>query len=72
MARSLEVFRDELTKMQDAEQRKAEGKDAELKNVVTELSARLSRLAGGGPDGSDRRDLPRRIRTAAHRFQRLD
>lgn len=47
MARSLIVFRDELTKMQEAELRKAEGKDAELKNVVTELSARLSRLAGG-------------------------
>ncbi|WP_253279972.1 CHASE3 domain-containing protein [Phaeobacter sp. 11ANDIMAR09] len=47
MARSLEVFRDELAKMQEAELKKAEGKDAELKKVVQELSARLSRLSGG-------------------------
>ncbi|MEX0301974.1 MAG: CHASE3 domain-containing protein [Leisingera sp.] len=47
MARSLEVFRDELAKMQEAELRKAEGKDAELKRVVEELSTRLSRLSEG-------------------------
>ncbi|KIC11733.1 chemotaxis protein [Leisingera sp. ANG-M1] len=47
MARSLEVFRDQLAGMQEAEQKKAEGKDAELKNVVQELSARLSRLSEG-------------------------
>ncbi|KIC11675.1 chemotaxis protein [Leisingera sp. ANG-M1] len=47
MARSLEVFRDQLAQMQEAEQKKAEGKDAELKNVVQELSSRLSRLSEG-------------------------
>ena len=47
MARALEVFRDELVKLQEAELMKAEGKDAELKTVVQVLSARLSRLSEG-------------------------
>ncbi|MBY6068019.1 CHASE3 domain-containing protein [Leisingera aquaemixtae] len=47
MARALEKFRDELVRMQEAEQKKAESKDAELAGVVRELSERLSRLAHG-------------------------
>ncbi|MBY6139486.1 CHASE3 domain-containing protein [Leisingera daeponensis] len=47
MARALEKFRDELVRMQEAEQKKAESKDAELAGVVRQLSERLSRLAHG-------------------------
>ncbi len=47
MARALEKFRDELVKMQEAEKRKAESKDAELAGVVQQLSERLSRLSQG-------------------------
>ncbi|MEW2913868.1 CHASE3 domain-containing protein [Leisingera sp. JC11] len=47
MARALEKFRDELVRMQEAEQQKAESKDAELAGVVRELSERLSRLSQG-------------------------
>ncbi|KAE9628861.1 CHASE3 domain-containing protein [Parasedimentitalea maritima] len=47
MARALEVFRDSLVEMQEAEQRKAEGRDAELGQMVKELSNRLSLLSQG-------------------------
>ncbi|UWQ46032.1 CHASE3 domain-containing protein [Leisingera aquaemixtae] len=47
MARALEKFRDELVRMQEAEQLKAQSKDAELAGVVQELSERLSRLSHG-------------------------
>ncbi len=47
MARALEVFRDELSKMQAAEQRKAEGRDAMQTEVVNTLSTQLSKLAQG-------------------------
>ncbi|MEP2717647.1 CHASE3 domain-containing protein [Pseudophaeobacter sp.] len=47
MARSLEVFRDALVKMQELEQKKAEGRDAELNRVVEELSQKLSQLSDG-------------------------
>ncbi|UWQ41793.1 CHASE3 domain-containing protein [Leisingera aquaemixtae] len=47
MARALEKFRDELVRMQEAEQQKAQSKDAELAGVVQELSERLSRLSHG-------------------------
>ncbi|UWQ83845.1 CHASE3 domain-containing protein [Leisingera caerulea] len=47
MARALEKFRDELVRMQEAEQQKAQSKDAELAGVVRELSERLSRLSHG-------------------------
>ncbi|AHC99504.1 methyl-accepting chemotaxis protein [Leisingera methylohalidivorans DSM 14336] len=47
MARALDKFRDELVRMQAAEQQKAESKDAELGNVVQQLSERLARLSHG-------------------------
>ena len=47
MARALEVFRDALVKMQELEKKKAEGRDAELKRVVEELSSHLAHLAQG-------------------------
>ncbi|WP_323775798.1 CHASE3 domain-containing protein [Leisingera sp.] len=47
MARALDKFREELVRMQAAEQQKAESKDAELGNVVQQLSQRLARLAQG-------------------------
>ena len=47
MARALDVFRNELSKMQDAEKQKAEGRDAEQNAVVQKLSSRLSQLSQG-------------------------
>lgn len=47
MAQALEVFRDALVAMQEAEKKKAEGRDAELNRVVETLSAKLSLLAEG-------------------------
>ncbi|WP_232281889.1 CHASE3 domain-containing protein [Roseobacter sp. SK209-2-6] len=47
MARALEVFRDALAEMQELEKQKAEGRDAELKRVVEELSSHLSELSHG-------------------------
>ncbi|UWQ75149.1 CHASE3 domain-containing protein [Leisingera sp. M658] len=47
MARALDKFRAELLRMQEAEQQKAESKDAELGNVVKQLSERLARLSHG-------------------------
>lgn len=47
MARALEVFRDALVTMQEAEKKKAEGRDKELNRVVQELSSRLSLLSHG-------------------------
>ncbi|MFW8596244.1 CHASE3 domain-containing protein [Cribrihabitans neustonicus] len=47
MASALHTFRSELIKMQEAEKKKAEGKDAEQTAVVRELSERLSLLAQG-------------------------
>lgn len=47
MARALEVFRDALVDMQDKEQQKAEGRDAELNAMVEELSNRLALLSQG-------------------------
>ena len=47
MARALDVFRDALVEMQALEQKKAEGRDAELNHVVEELSRELSELSKG-------------------------
>jgi len=47
MARALEVFRDALVEMQEQEQKKAEGRDAELSAMVEELSNRLAMLSQG-------------------------
>ncbi|MFW8635082.1 CHASE3 domain-containing protein [Cribrihabitans pelagius] len=47
MASALHTFRSELIKMQEAEKKKAEGKDAEQTAVVRQLSERLSLLAQG-------------------------
>lgn len=47
MARALEVFRDALVEMQELEQKKAAGRDAELNNVVEQLSNQLSLLSQG-------------------------
>lgn len=47
MARALEIFRDALVDMQDKEQKKAEGRDAELNEMVQELSNRLALLSQG-------------------------
>lgn len=47
MARALDVFREALVEMQALEQKKAEGRDAELNRVVEELSRELSQLSEG-------------------------
>ncbi len=47
MARALEVFRDALVDMQEAEKMKAEGRDAELSTMVVKLSSHLSLLSQG-------------------------
>lgn len=47
MARALDVFRDALVEMQALEQKKAEGRDAELNHVVEQLSLKLSNLSDG-------------------------
>ncbi|MEP4038906.1 CHASE3 domain-containing protein [Pseudophaeobacter sp.] len=47
MARALDVFRDALVEMQALEQKKAEGRDAELNHVVERLSQELSQLSKG-------------------------
>ena len=47
MAHALDVFREALVEMQALEQKKAEGRDAELNRVVEELSRELSQLSEG-------------------------
>lgn len=47
MARALDVFRDALVEMQALEQKKAEGRDAELNHVVERLTTELSQLSKG-------------------------
>ena len=47
MARALDVFRDALVEMQALEKKKAEGRDAELNQMVEHLSRVLSQLSDG-------------------------
>ena len=58
MARALEVFRDELAKMQEQEKQKAEGRDAALAEMVQELSNRLARLSQGDLSVQIHEDFP--------------
>jgi methyl-accepting chemotaxis protein len=58
MAQSLEVFRDQLVKMQELEKQKAEGRDAEQNAVVKSLSSHLSQLSKGDLNVQITRSFP--------------
>ncbi|WP_157041448.1 methyl-accepting chemotaxis protein, partial [Roseobacter sp. MED193] len=58
MARALDVFRDALVEMQALEQKKAEGRDAELNHVVERLTTELSQLSKGNLQAQIKEQFP--------------